>query len=768
MKTTMYADVVTIADEAKKVVVVNIDESQIKMDAPKLHHIHILDRSSSMRNEIDALIDNVQNTLSSIHDDDLVSVIWFSSPGNYRTLVKGASNSQELKDLLNSLRSAEGSTCFSDPIKEANLLVDDLYSLCPNISVTLFTDGQTVTSWEKSEETRRIFDELKKLSPRILALNTIGYGPYYDQQLLKKMSLTTQFGEMIHSSKIQDYLTIFDRHFEKLRDSVTVSVDLAAPEAGNIIYLSRKFVREGDTSGTLVLSRLDKEKNQFFILGKTTADFNFSLNGKEYSSADIVTAPRKETITNLKYAIASNDYYSGRRYHASSVLADIGDKALVDAAAKAFTFDEVAAYSSTLLKAVFSTKARSLDGICDKNYLPAKDAFCVLDVMNILFESDSKYSPFGKNVDAYQRTTRKVLDNYNQFKFPEAEVLASFSDFVPSSEFLNLSVRFPITGSVQLNPASAKRVGLPDHVPATIFRNHSIINDGVLNLPKIEVLLDHKAFSKLSASGMFENGSKILGITTISDVDYTRAVLDMRGLPMLNRLYVPEEIKPEMLLSKVERLTTLEARQLALNSFMTQVYELNPVAKKVGEFKDLTLDQIQVLEDSGLNSKFWYSPVESLKPAAEAADYYEAKSITFNLKGISSLASVSDVLTRISEKGIDKLTSSQKYVYSALMSVAAAVSAVSDQVCDISTMKLRKAPNAVRDELERLVTDNKLELRKERTELVALKMAVVLSGDWFEGFKSEEPRAKSNSDISSFSKDDTTLILKSGKVKRYI
>lgn len=181
----MYSNVVNIGRESRKVVVINFDEDEIKakdsLSVSKLHHIHILDRSGSMSTEINNLIDNVQETIKHINEDDLISIIWFSSPGQYRTLIKGAKKTDELHKLLDTLRSTIATTCFSDPLKEAQLIVNELVTLCPNISITLFTDGCPVVPWSVSEEENRVFRILNEIKDKILAFNTIGFGNWYNK-----------------------------------------------------------------------------------------------------------------------------------------------------------------------------------------------------------------------------------------------------------------------------------------------------------------------------------------------------------------------------------------------------------------------------------------------------------------------------------------------------------------------------------------------------------------------------------------------------------
>ena len=203
-----YKNTVKIGDSDYTVVTVNQEEGEVQeiVAAPsKTHHIQILDRSGSMSSHIYTLIEQVKQTLDVIPETDLISIIWFSSPGEYKTLVKGATKSPELLRMLDSLKSVLGTTCFSDPIREAKGIVDDLKALCPTFNITLFTDGQPVTPWGQKEEENRCYTILKEFGKDVLAFNTIayGYGSVGTIEFLRNLSGMSEFGMQIYSSDIQ-------------------------------------------------------------------------------------------------------------------------------------------------------------------------------------------------------------------------------------------------------------------------------------------------------------------------------------------------------------------------------------------------------------------------------------------------------------------------------------------------------------------------------------------------------------------------------------
>lgn len=140
-----YSDVVNIGSANKKVVVINHEmkeQTEQSKSVDCLHHIHILDRSGSMSGEIAGLIENVKTTIDFMSDNDFISIIWFASAGQYKTLIKGARKDESLKLLLDSIKSTLGCTCFSDPLREVVEIIDELSPICSNFNITLFTDGE--------------------------------------------------------------------------------------------------------------------------------------------------------------------------------------------------------------------------------------------------------------------------------------------------------------------------------------------------------------------------------------------------------------------------------------------------------------------------------------------------------------------------------------------------------------------------------------------------------------------------------------------------
>lgn len=722
----MYGNVVELPGGIRRVVTINhIDEGQVLLSktVDQLHHIHILDRSGSMAYEINHLIDVVRNTFLSIHDDDLISIIWFSSANQYRTLVKGAKKSAALCDLLDTLRSAVGATCFSDPLKELNLIVDELAPLCRNISVTLFTDGCPVVPWSVEEEERRIFAELTKLECKILAFNTVGFGNHYNQTLMLEMAQKSEYGSFFHVKNISDYHTVFNHNFEKISEMVMETIDIEVPDHWPVIYLSRSFTKM--EFGGLSLTRSDKRKNQIFIIGPDDKHFAFGYQGVDYSTDSLLTT-QPATILNFLYAYAYNMYYIGIRQEALDIVAKcIGDKALVDSHLSVFSFNEVSDHTEKLAKAVIKgAKYRLLSGSCAKDYLPADNALCVMDVLQTLQDIGAYYIPFSDRLPEYQRITKKSTDDFDLFIAANAEVRTPFADFVYNKQNLNVSIRFYINGTVKLNPKSAKVVNLEPIFKSGMFRNHTIIKDGALNMEMLEVLIPKGAsehFPAVCLSPAIEIVAFDKNGDTPEGVVFERRTLALGLLPIINRSYINRATTIDEIFETTKTINILEATQKLIGYHLETVKSMIPAGKKVGIYKEYTMAQIAVLEQHGIDKSGNYAGVSKSKPLAAECDSYQTRTMEFYIAGCSSWPAVKELYTRLSEK--KKLTTTLQIMFDANFALYESVQL---HGADLDTIDRKLC-----DALLKLQEECKRELLKKRALLTTLKMAKLLTGDWF-------------------------------------
>jgi hypothetical protein len=751
-----YKSVVEVGGRKNLLVTINHEreaESKETKSVDSLHHIHLLDRSYSMSGELNGLIENVKKTVKAMSDRDYISVVWFSSHNECKTLIKGARKDEEsINALLETIKYPVGSTCFSTPLTEVNQIIDDLKVICPNFSVTLFTDGEPVTPWGDNEEIDKIFAQLSIMKDRVIAVNTIGYGNYYNEKLLKAISDESMYGTMIHSSKIDDYLEIFSHNYEKISELVFDSVELFVPKAVaseeappyTVLYLSNKATKIEDSK--IDLSMLSRIKNQFFILAPDDEDFQFSYNGELYETSEITSKVPKPTLKNFYYSLAYELFYRGERRMALDILSkNAQDKHFVDRQINVFSKDEVSEYSEDLRKAIFNNKERYKDGECPEEYLPKDDAVCVMDILGTLASGNSYYIPT-KN---YNRIGRKVTDGFNLFESSGETVYAPFNEFTFNKKHLNLSIKFRIDGTVKLNPKAAKDNDLDPVIDSHIYRNHTIIKDGNLNMEKIEVAVSDATYRVLDALNPCPIEEVREGREVIEGEEHTVVSLYLGAFPIVNRMYLDAADNTSEVLKVTKNVIELEAKQKVLNYFLSKIKSGSTPAMKDSKYKDFTVKQIEVLSQHGLNKDLSYVGVDNQISAKSETDYYESRVLEFGLKGFSSLPSVNAVFKKFIDGKKMNGPETLMHEYSKEL---------------VETMKAEKldpeADNvANRNFFQMILGETKKKLNEERVKQSSIKIAKVLNGDWFKG---TEMDSKGN---YTYTEGKDTLVIKTGYVK---
>jgi hypothetical protein len=749
----------------KTVVMISAKEGKAEKDektVDSLHHIHIIDRSGSMSGYLRDLVENVKQTIRSMSDDDFVTVIWFSGVGEYRTVLKGAKKDQQSMDkILDELKWSVGMTCFSQAVAEAKVVVGELRAICPNFNVTLFTDGQPcVYGWSAQEEQKRVLDIVDSMKSDILAFNTVGYGWYYDRDFLTRASQLSQFGQMVHATNIAEYQTIWQHNFERITGMVAQSLSVVPWQNAEVLYISSKNTKLA--KGELNLTALDKRKNQVFMIIDSTDNPDsavFGIDGEIVDTSKLkVTKLKAETLDYLRYAYATEKYYDGKREAALDVLAQIGDKGLIDSHVNAFTYDEVEAQVKKLRQATLDPKKRNLLGKVPAGYLPKEDAVCAVDVIKALGNGHSFYVP----VKNYNRIGLKVNDEFNLFSKDDSKFQCSpFGAFTFNKEKLNLSVMFSVSGSVDLNPLQAKKVGLEPKFATAIYRNHTVIKDGNLNIPEFTAIMDNATLQSLE--GLEEAIATDAGF--IKDVkpfetafdgrvegrEYFEVAIKLSDIPIINKTYANRYPDGASVFTAVKRMAELEAAQKVVKHFIGEAKESNTAVLKEswGGDKTYTKDQIDLLSEHGLDSKGRYSGV-ARKTEEKGEDFYEARTLEFTLKGFSSLPTVAKVQEKIAKANDPKTKFNGP---ESLMRVA---------VDHLVASGLEKGTVESTRTLQSQLGSIQSELFSIRANLASAKIAKILTGGWWEGFSPDGDGGY------VYDKADPVMVIKAEREKVYM
>jgi hypothetical protein len=703
----------------------------------RIHFIQILDRSGSMSAHIDKLIDNVKNTIDIMEDNDLLSVIWFSGPGQCKVLLKGASpKEQNLRKQLDTLKSTIGTTCFSESLGEAKEIIKDLGDLCDNFVVSLFTDGQPVVPWREEEEETRSKNIVSEIADKILSFNTIGYGGYYNINFLKELASLSKFGRHAHSTKITEYLPIFKHNLKSVEDITNIMFYISC-ENSSILYLTNNTSKLAkDSLNTNILSRYS---NKFYIIHPSNDEFQFQVNGESYETSKIKRRITEKDMANLLYALSYEEYYKGNTGEAIDILEKLAkDKYLVKLTLDAFTAKERQKATDTLFIAAHNRKIKTapkkwsvlrlMEGpIIDEELIPA--GVCVMDLLEVFERNGDRFIPLGS--DKYKRIGKRVVDNYNAFKSDKDHKLsASFKDLVFTKEKLNISIRYEIPGFVTINPRQAKADGFSSNVfNAKIYREQTIVKDGDINIEKFQVLVTGDTLKYLEKFNSY-NFYKIVEQHVYPYKECTLIDIDLSKLPVINRNFVLKSDSLDYILDTYYKQRVAECRQKAVKYFIDLqskniYYSCNT--------SNYTKAQLELLKSFGLDASGIYSGIDN-KPVSPGADEYECKFFEFGLKGFSNLPKVEDVINKMENK---KKLNAPETVMSEF----------------ISYLKENNVLNSI-EKMNGILESQKTIIRNNTRILAQVKLAKALTGGWWQGLKLD---SKEN---YLYEREDKTLVIK--------
>lgn len=709
----------------KKTVVAILPESNSKQKSNlPTHHMFVIDRSGSMSGTLSKLIKQLHAAVDLLGKEDLVTVAWFSGAGSNGIVVQASPVTETVHKLIDSINSTMGLTCFSEILEKLNTTNKAIKAVCPQSAIHIFTDGQPVVSWSVEQEKQRAIVQLTELvTDGVIAVNTVGYGNYYNRDLLMAMSDVSEHGLFTHSTNIEQYYQSLLNSIELCNGLTSTGIEVFC-QGSDILYAGKV---NSIHSEHMKLSRLDKEKNGIFVVRDNTTPI--IVDDVDVYVEKSTQKEEQDLILDFFYAYAEQEYYRGRRQVALDIIVNNAkDKAIADAMINAFTNDEIADVQ-TMLRDASAGVGRFTDGTCSVGYLPKKDAFCLMDMFNAMIQSsgDNFYVPYSKNTGvSYERVTRKVEDNFDSFVASDEEVKQSVEGLVWNKDRLNLSLRFTINGIVKLNPKAAKAVGLLDTQNVFSYRTHTFVKDGQLNIKKAEFIVSPDVLAYLQSKA-----KKLITVVSVEGEDLggsSRIVINLSKLPVINRTYIDNSDSLDDLLNIALRITKNEAAQKAVGILIDEIYENGKasLSKKQGIFAAYTLEQIRVLEEHGIRKDGTYGGVDKEVASSADSDSYETKSIIFQIKGAASLPSAKDFKAMM--EGTKKVNAPGEFMISAWKATTAL----------FTDTELSSPTKAV---LERAVTIEK-ELRKrlsaDRQYLATIKMAKVLTGDFFHGLTQDD------------------------------
>ena len=683
-----------------------------------VNHIWIYDRSYSMSYDLPALAKDLIYKAKEIPKGDTLSLGWFSSEGEFNFILKGfrvtdGADYKILENAINKNRTPVGCTCFSEILADTANVIEDLSVISDTFSLMLFTDGYPVVS-NYAREIENIYSAVEKLEGKISSSCMIGYGNYYNKKLMMDMAERLG-GALIHSNNLPQFSIALEELIKNAGSTVgkiPVSFTGAQPTKDIIFSLNVHFKE----SASINVYRQKEDGTVMYppTTGTAMEHIYFltdKLNGDEeevvIEENNFLRATHKESMLQAVYALGCILNQKTKTDEALEVIGSLGDTRLVDTLFNAFTNSEHGEAEEALKKAIHTPKER-IQAEYNTSYLPPADAFCLLDVIELLLkDEEAHFYPYHEDFK-YKKISRGTQTKGDFPKFTaEKNPKCDLSTLAWHKSKLNLSVKARIQGTIDLGD-EAEKLGFAKNYPTYVFRNYAIVKDGFLNTPWLPVTLSKETYEKLSDKGViWHNGA------WESDRIY---VLELNKIPVMNRAIADGKTSATDLSKKVFEEIELQAKLKVLNDAKKSLEEKTDYVDST--FAGLNDEQIEFLKDKGIGKNGFSPAMESQEPV----DFYYAKDFAIKVKSFSSLPSVTDTRKRIASGKLRP----------------------ADEVMKLGIDLYDNSPVADQSDkiklawVEEKVKELKTQLLDVRFDIQRTKFAIILGKKWFDEFESRD------------------------------
>lgn len=680
--------------------------NEVKVHEP-INHVFCCDISGSMYGSLSKMRQQLKNRLANIVEaDDTVTIIAFADAEDCVVLKEyvHCSNASELADLhraIDRFLQPMGCTDFLEPVEKTIKLLkkNERYNW-----VFLSDGGHNCGPFSD------VVKALKKLAPDVSQSTVIEYGYYADSKRLSEMA-EIMGGSKIPAASFDQYVPVMENVFKGGACTPKIKVDLVGTANQRIqniaIYLN---------DATTQVSSVNAEDDNTVLLPTAIKKF-YTISRK----AEFTTASKPLVLDGfygIAYVLADKLEYD----LVEDLLYFVGDKKFISSYQSAFGKQKLFAFQNDLATATFDKAFR---GEIDPNYKVSDDRFCVIDFFNELIDNKGNLVRVASDDFSYNRIGAKSVDKVvltdeeqkalaaakstaaaqailnkakeRQVKMTKVDKGYPLSDFVWNEERANLGGLFNIEVELEL---PQNNLGLTT-VKSSIFRNYTIIKDGILNVPVLPLILTKESFDKIK---------KHEGVTTTVqqtlDDGMVQCLVDISALPVINKKKIKSTKKSEL----TRLALNLTDCKFSLKYLKTLVPKEAPEQLTDG----YTQEQSDYLASLGITAKGYNPP----KDVVKEGDFYMATTINSAFKGFSSEPKIADVLDKV-KKGA-KLTPSFEYM-------AGVIKRVDKFIADNSTAATREA--VIRQMIEDVDADKKMYARQ----LAQMKFVLLVSRKWFEG-----------------------------------
>ncbi len=541
-----------------------------------VHRIFVIDCSYSMCRDLPRIGDSLKNKIPQItNPEDFVTLIWFSGDNQFGTIqehisIKSLTDLSTLNSTIDKFLHPVGSTGFVEPL---NLAVDTANKHPETPQIIFMTDGGD-NCWPRD----KILDACSKITCENVVIE---YGWYADKELITKMC------------EKSNGTVVFNEDFDKFDGSIKTYLNNTI--AGKKIELSSSV----DT----------------FALVDNTVKIFKSQNGKCLVPENlkcVYTADSQDTsimYLGLVYALRTKN-----NELLSKIAKQLGDVNFTKKISTCFTKQDINLLEEELIQASLHPEHRLKLGY-NQDYEVSDSVFNLFEFFDMLTrDQNAKYYPYMLD-EKYQRISKKTNTDDG---FKPTTTLGCKINFVYHSSRANISIGCKIHGYI-VN-------GSEEPIPSSIFRNYSVVKDGIKNIKKLPVSFSQDIYQKLvdemiiPKEESYESG-KVFKV-------------NIEDIPLINKKMVSS--------------TELNLERYALTNIIKLV--LSAERKYINS-------RIKMLRTTPAEAGTEAPAHPESDEPAEQKDFYMSRELTVKIAKCSSLPTVNDKL-------LEKLTANNKLTLS--------------------------------------------------------------------------------------------------------
>lgn len=709
--------------------------SEVALTAKVLptNFIFVIDVSGSMYGSLDAIRTQLKNKLPQlVKENDTVTIVWFSGRNDAGILmeeveIKSLKKLQDINAAIDRFLRPIGATAFHKPLVLAKEAIGRIKKNRPEnvFSLIFLTDG-----WNNDCSWSDVTKSLKNLEPDLAASTFIEYGYYADSKAIAQMAELVG-GEKVEAEQFDEYDGVVTAKLAKTYgSSKKVTVDV--PSKDRIF----DFAFTVSPSNEIILYGVNDEQ---VLVPEDT--INLMWFSKKPSSSFVFPYENKPELNKIVYSALFVLTEKLQTDYADDVFKVLGDKALYETFTNAYGKQKLFAFKALVKDCVIDQTKRFLKGRVE-NLVADENAYCVMDFINDLTSDDmALIYPLNENFSYKRIGAKKVasaglLNEEHKKRLSEAKTAEeakqiaqeiaesnpealkfeyndrakgyAISNLVWSSERANLSVNVKFDGYVNL-PENKFKI---EKINTFIFRNYTIIKDGILNITSLPLSLSPESVTKFKANGI-----------DVKEVDGIY-VVDFSVLPVINKKMVRA--------ISAKKLGELEFNLLKLQGLAKayKYYEGIHFPKVSKGFVDeYGADAETWLKEQGITQSLGFAPKMTTE---KGTDVYMAVELNTKIAKYSAIPSVASVLKKIEDKKV--LTPAEELLKPAIDDYNTQIN--SKLYTSLKDEKLKS--DVLENWLKGANKDAQTKRKEYLQEIAQIKFALILSKKWFTEFKSME------------------------------